>query len=358
VQNVPERSFEIDYDSNCFVKDGKPFRYISGSIHYSRVPSYYWKDRLLKMKMAGLDAIQTYVPWNYHEPRMGTYDFFGGRDLEYFLQLANDTGLLVILRAGPYICAEWDMGGLPAWLLEKKSIVLRSSDSDYLEAVERWMGVLLPKMRPYLYQNGGPIIMVQVENEYGSYFACDYNYLRFLLKLFRQHLGDEVVLFTTDGASQFHLKCGALQGLYATVDFAPGGNVTAAFLAQRSSEPKGPLVNSEFYTGWLDHWGHRHSVVPAETIAKTLNEILARGANVNLYMFIGGTNFAYWNGANMPYMPQPTSYDYDAPLSEAGDLTEKYFVLRKVIGMYKQLPEGLIPPTTPKFAYGKVRLQK
>uniref|UniRef100_A0A8C3UPI6 Beta-galactosidase n=1 Tax=Catharus ustulatus TaxID=91951 RepID=A0A8C3UPI6_CATUS len=354
--NVAGRSFGIDYDSNCFVKDGKPFRYISGSIHYSRVPSYYWKDRLLKMKMAGLDAIQTYVPWNYHEPQMGTYDFFGGKDLEYFLQLANDTGLLVILRAGPYICAEWDMGGLPAWLLEKKSVVLRSSDSDYLEAVERWMSVLLPKMRPYLYQNGGPIIMVQVENEYGSYFACDYNYLRFLLKLFRLHLGDEVVLFTTDGASQFHLKCGALQGLYATVDFAPGGNVTAAFLAQRNSEPKGPLVNSEFYTGWLDHWGHRHSVVPAQTIAKTLNEILACGANVNLYMFIGGTNFAYWNGANMPYMPQPTSYDYDAPLSEAGDLTEKYFALREVIGM--QLPEGLIPPTTPKFAYGKVCLQK
>ncbi|NXS82889.1 BGAL galactosidase, partial [Erpornis zantholeuca] len=363
VQNVPERSFGIDYDSNCFVKDGKPFRYISGSIHYSRVPPYYWKDRLLKMKMAGLDAIQTYVPWNYHEPQMGTYDFSGGKDLESFLQLANDIGLLVILRAGPYICAEWDMGGLPAWLLEKKSIVLRSSDSDYLEAVERWMSVLLPKMRPYLYQNGGPIIMVQVENEYGSYFACDYNYLRFLLKLFRLYLGDEVVLFTTDGASQFHLKCGALQGLYATqlnFYFFPfvGGNVTAAFLAQRSSEPKGPLVNSEFYTGWLDHWGHRHSVVPAQTIAKTLNEILARGANVNLYMFIGGTNFAYWNGANMPYMPQPTSYDYDAPLSEAGDLTEKYFALRKVIGMFKQLPEGLIPPTTPKFAYGKVRLQK
>ncbi|KAF1654855.1 Beta-galactosidase, partial [Eudyptes chrysocome] len=357
-QNIPQRSFGIDYDSDCFVKDGRPFRYISGSIHYSRVPRYYWRDRLLKMKMAGLDAIQTYVPWNYHEPQLGMYDFSGDKDLEYFLQLANDTGLLVILRAGPYICAEWDMGGLPAWLLEKKSIVLRSSDSDYLAAVEKWMGVLLPKMRPHLYQNGGPIIMVQVENEYGSYFACDYDYLRSLLKLFRQHLGDEVVLFTTDGASQFHLRCGALQGLYATVDFAPGGNVTAAFLAQRGSEPTGPLVNSEFYTGWLDHWGHRHSVVPAQTIAKTLNEILARGANVNLYMFIGGTNFAYWNGANMPYVPQPTSYDYDAPLSEAGDLTEKYFALREVIGMYKQLPEGLIPPTTPKFAYGKVRLQK
>ncbi|NWR71406.1 BGAL galactosidase, partial [Centropus unirufus] len=357
-QNIPQRSFGIDYDSDCFVKDGRPFRYISGSIHYSRVPRYYWKDRLLKMKMAGLDAIQTYVPWNYHEPQMDMYDFSGDKDLEYFLQLANEIDLLVILRAGPYICAEWDMGGLPAWLLEKKSIVLRSSDSDYLAAVEKWMGVLLPKMRPHLYENGGPIIMVQVENEYGSYFTCDYDYLRFLLNLFREHLGDEVVLFTTDGASQFYLKCGTLQGLYATVDFAPGGNVTAAFLAQRGSEPMGPLVNSEFYTGWLDHWGHRHSVVPAQTIAKTLNEILARGANVNLYMFIGGTNFAYWNGANMPYLPQPTSYDYDAPLSEAGDLTEKYFTLREVIGMYKPLPEGLIPPSTPKFAYGKVRLQK
>ncbi|NXN95180.1 BGAL galactosidase, partial [Rhinopomastus cyanomelas] len=357
-QGTPKRSFAIGYDCNCFVKDGKPFRYISGSIHYSRVPRYYWKDRLLKMKMAGLDAIQTYVPWNYHEPQPDKYDFSGDKDLEYFLQLANDAGLLVILRAGPYICAEWDMGGLPAWLLEKKSIVLRSSDEDYIAAVKKWMGVLLPKMLPHLYQNGGPIIMVQVENEYGSYFACDYNYLRSLLKIFRQHLGDDVVLFTTDGASQYYLRCGALQGLYATVDFGPGGNVTAAFSAQRSSEPAGPLVNSEFYTGWLDHWGHRHSVVPAQTIAKTLREILARGASVNLYMFIGGTNFAYWNGANMPYMPQPTTYDYDAPLSEAGDLTEKYFALREVIGMYKQLPEGLIPPTTPKFAYGNVYLQK
>uniref|UniRef100_A0A8C0H1M1 Galactosidase beta 1 n=1 Tax=Chelonoidis abingdonii TaxID=106734 RepID=A0A8C0H1M1_CHEAB len=295
-QTASQRSFGIDYDKNYFLKDGKPFRYISGSIHYSRVPRYYWKDRLLKMKMAGLDAIQTYVPWNYHEFKPGVYDFSGDRDIEYFLQLANEIGLLVILRAGPYICAEWDMGGLPAWLLERESIILRSSDLDYLAAVERWMGVLLPKMKPYLYQNGGPVIMVQVENEYGSYFACDYDYLRYLQKLFHHHLGDEVVLFTTDGASKHYLRCGALQGLYATVDFAPGSNVSAAFLTQRGSEPRGPLVNSEFYTGWLDHWGHPHSVVPTNTIAKTLDEILSRGANVNMYMFIGGTNFAYWNG--------------------------------------------------------------
>uniref|UniRef100_A0A8C6XNR3 Galactosidase beta 1 n=1 Tax=Naja naja TaxID=35670 RepID=A0A8C6XNR3_NAJNA len=329
-----QRSFEIDYARNCFLKDGKPFRYISGSIHYARIPRFYWKDRLLKMKMAGLDAIQTYVPWNFHEPEPGVYNFRDDRDLEYFLKLADEIGLLVILRAGPYICAEWDMGGLPAWLLEKESIVLRSSDPDYLAAVGRWMGVLLPKMKPHLYQNGGPIITVQVENEYGSYFACDFHYLRYLKNLFRQYLGNEVVLFTTDGARNIFLRCGTLQGLYSTVDFGPHTNVTAAFLTQRRTEPQGPLVNSEFYTGWLDHWGHPHNVIPSPAIAKTLSEILAHGANVNLYMFIGGTNFGYWNGANIPYMAQSTSYDYDAPLSEAGDLTEKYFAVREVIGMY------------------------
>ncbi|XP_039192896.1 beta-galactosidase [Crotalus tigris] len=353
-----QRSFEIDYARNCFLKDGKPFRYISGSIHYARIPRFYWKDRLLKMKMAGLDAIQTYVPWNFHEPEPGVYNFRDDRDLEFFLKLADEIGLLVILRAGPYICAEWDMGGLPAWLLQKKTIVLRSSDSDYLAAVGRWMGILLPKIKPHLYQNGGPIIMVQVENEYGSYFACDFHYLRYLKNLFRQYLGNEVILFTTDGATKIFLRCGTLQGLYSTVDFGPHTNVTAAFLSQRRTEPEGPLVNSEFYTGWLDHWGHIHNVIPSSAIAKTLSEILAHGANVNLYMFIGGTNFGYWNGANIPYMAQPTSYDYNAPLSEAGDLTEKYFAVREVIGMFKDLPKGLIPPTTPKFAYGEVKLTK
>ncbi|XP_007505097.2 beta-galactosidase isoform X2 [Monodelphis domestica] len=310
------------------------------------------------MKMAGLNAIQTYVPWNFHEPLPGVYRFSDDYDLEYFLQLAHEIGLLVILRPGPYICAEWDMGGLPAWLLTKKSIVLRSSDPDYLAETEKWLGVLLPKMKPYLYQNGGPIITVQVENEYGSYFTCDYNYLRFLQQLFHKHLGEEVVLFTTDGASEDYLKCGTLQGLYATVDFGTNHNITEAFQSQRKTEPKGPLVNSEFYTGWLDHWGEAHETVDTKAIISSLNDMLSQGANVNMYMFIGGTNFGFWNGANIPYSAQPTSYDYDAPLSEAGDLTEKYFALRELIGKFEKLPEGLIPPTTPKFAYGKVAMKK
>ncbi|XP_069469235.1 beta-galactosidase [Ambystoma mexicanum] len=353
-----QRTFEIDYEHNCFRKDGEPFRYISGSIHYSRVPRFYWKDRLLKMKMAGLDAIQTYVPWNFHEPKPGIYQFTGDQDIEAFLRLANELGLLVVLRAGPYICAEWEMGGLPAWLLQKQSIVLRSSDPDYLAAVNQWMGVFLPKIKPLLYENGGPVITVQAENEYGSYFKCDYNYLRHLRTLFRFHLGERAVLFTTDGNGDQYLRCGSIQGFYATVDFGPGSNVTASFITQRHSEPKGPLVNSEFYTGWLDHWGEHHSVVSTQAIVQSLNEILAHGASVNMYMFIGGTNFGYWNGANTPYAPQPTSYDYDAPLSEAGDLTSKYFAIREVIRKFKAIPEGPIPPTTPKYAYGRVALKK
>ncbi|XP_029356614.1 beta-galactosidase [Echeneis naucrates] len=352
------RSFSVDYQNDCFRKDGEKFRYISGSIHYSRIPRIYWKDRLLKMYMAGLNAIQTYIPWNYHEESPDLYSFSGDKDVEYFLQLAQDIGLLVILRPGPYICAEWDMGGLPAWLLKKHSIVLRSADPDYIAAVDKWMGKLLPMIKPYLYQNGGPVISVQVENEYGSYFACDYNYLRHLTKLFRSHLGQEVVLFTTDGAGLNYLRCGSIQDLYATVDFGPSANVTAAFEAQRHTEPHGPLVNSEYYTGWLDHWGTPHSVVSSAAVVKSLSKMLAMGANVNLYMFIGGTNFGYWNGANEPYGSQPTSYDYDAPLTEAGDLTEKYFAIREVIKMYHKIPEGPIPPTTPKYAYGPVGMKK
>uniref|UniRef100_A0A8C4QI85 Beta-galactosidase n=2 Tax=Eptatretus burgeri TaxID=7764 RepID=A0A8C4QI85_EPTBU len=357
VPTSAERSFSIDYNGDCFLKDGEPFRYVSGSIHYSRVPQPYWKDRLMKMYMAGLNTIQTYVPWNFHEKSPGIYNFTGDHSLSSFLQLAGDVGLLVILRPGPYICAEWDMGGLPHWLLKNSSIALRTSDEGYMMAVQRWMGVLLPVVKPFLYQNGGPIITVQVENEYGSYFACDHSYMRSLVQLFRLHLGPDVVLFTTDGAGASYLKCGTIQGAYATVDFGPGVNVSSAFAVQRSVEPHGPRVNSEYYTGWLDHWGVSHSTIPKGVVAQGLDQILDLGANVNMYMFEGGTNFGYWNGANQPFSPQPTSYDYDAPLSEAGDPTDKYHLLRSTIGKYLKLPQGPILPATPKFAYGYVILK-
>ncbi|XP_075286831.1 beta-galactosidase-1-like protein isoform X2 [Opisthocomus hoazin] len=356
----PARSFQVDYEQDCFRKDGAPFRYISGSVHYARVPRPAWRDRLLELYLSGLSAVQVYVPWNYHEPLPGVYDFAGDRDVEAFLDLTAELGLLVILRPGPYICAEWEMGGLPAWLLWKPDIVLRSSDPAYLAAVDSWLHVLLPKIKPRLYQHGGNIISVQVENEYGSYYACDYGYLRHLLGSFRALLGSEVLLFTTDGTRAEELRCGTLQGLYATVDFGPGSNVTEAFGAQRRVEPKGPLVNSEYYTGWLDYWGEAHASTSSARVARGLEDMLRLGASINMYMFHGGTNFAYWSGADFKdqYKPVTTSYDYDAPLSEAGDPTEKLFAIRTVISKFQPLPVGPMPPATPKYAYGWVTLRK
>lgn len=357
---VSERSFSIDYNNNCFLKDGKPFQYISGSIHYSRIPRAYWRDRLLKMYMTGLNAIQVYVPWNFHESVQGVYNFTGDQDLVHFLDLANQTGLLVILRPGPYICAEWEMGGLPAWLLQKPNIILRSADTDYLQAVSNWLAVLLPKIKPWLYVNGGNIITVQVENEYGSYFACDYNYMRHLRTLFRFFLGENTVLFTVDGNTDKEMSCGSLEGLYATVDFGTDTNVSEAFRRQRRFEPRGPLVNSEFYTGWLDHWGDQHAMVSTDRVIRVLAEMLMMKANVNMYMFEGGTNFGYWNGADHDtrYRSVVTSYDYDAPLSEAGDPTEKLLAIREVIKMFRDIPSGPLPPPSPKFAFGFVTLKK
>ncbi|NWU24580.1 BGAL galactosidase, partial [Dyaphorophyia castanea] len=367
------RSFQLDYEHNCFRKDGAAFRYISGSIHYARVPRPAWRDRLLKMYMSGLSAVQVYVPWNYHETLPGVYDFTGNRDVEAFLDLTAELGLLVILRPGPYICAEWEMGGLPAWLLWKPDIILRTSDPAFLAAVDSWLHILLPKIKPRLYQHGGNIISVQVENEYGSYYACDHGYLQHLLGSFRALLGREVLLFTTDSTGAEELRCGTLQGLYATIDFGPGSNVTEAFGAQRRVEPKGPLVNSEYYTGWLDYWGEAHASTSAVWVARGLEDMLQLGASINMqvvswqraqpageYMFHGGTNFAYWSGADYKdqYKPVTTSYDYDAPLSEAGDPTEKLFAIRTVISKFQPLPAGPMPPATPKYAYGWVALRK
>jgi len=358
---VELRSFTIDYDNNRFLKDGEPFRYISGGIHYFRVPEFYWEDRLRKMKAAGLNTIQTYVAWNGHEPKQGQYVFNGTYDVEKFIKLAQELELLVIVRAGPYICAEWEFGGFPAWLLKNRSIVLRSSkDKNYLNAVDSWMGVLLPKLKPLLYENGGPIISVQVENEYGSYYTCDQAYMEHLKDTFRKYLGNNVVLFTTDGYSDNMLKCGGIPELYRTVDFGIG-DPTLPFKQQRKFQPKGPLVNSEYYTGWLDHWGEPHHRTDGKVVAQYLDKILAMNASINMYMFEGGTNFGFMNGANSQsnlLLPVPTSYDYDAPLSEAGNYTAKFLEIQQVIKKYAKLPPGPLPPVTKAVGYGKVQLMQ
>ncbi|XP_023578767.1 beta-galactosidase-1-like protein isoform X2 [Octodon degus] len=350
------RSFEVDWEEDRFLLDGVPFRYVSGSLHYFRVPRVLWADRLFKMRMSGLNAVQLYVPWNYHEPQPGVYNFNGSRDLLAFLNEAAIANLLVILRPGPYICAEWEMGGLPSWLLRKPKIHLRTSDPDFLAAVDSWFNVLLPKIYPFLYHNGGNIISIQVENEYGSYKACDFNYMRHLAGLFRALLGDEILLFTTDGPEG--LKCGSLPGLYTTVDFGPADNMTKIFSLLRKYEPRGPLVNSEYYTGWLDYWGHNHSTRSIPAVTKGLENMLKLGASVNMYMFHGGTNFGYWNGADEKgrFLPITTSYDYDAPISEAGDPMPKLFALRNVISKFQEIPLGPLPPPSPKMALGPLTL--
>lgn len=353
------RSFTIDFDNNTFLKDGKPFFYVSGGMHYFRVPSYYWKDRLQKLVAAGMDAVQTYVAWNLHEPMPGVYDFNGQQDLPAFLTAAQDAGLLVILRVGPYICAEWEYGGLPAWLLsDNETMTVRTVDKKYLAAVDRWLGVFLPMMKPYLYSNGGPIILVQVENEYGSYraVACSHDYMAHLRDVFKLHLGNDALLFSTDGNSVDLLKCGAIDGVYAIVDFGPDQDAKQAFAPMRQWNPKGPLVNGECYTGWLDYWGGGHAHGSTATLINGLQAIHNLNASVNMYMFEGGTSFGYMNGADPTFSICPTSYDYDAPLTEAGDITDKYLAIRKFMSQYKMLPK--IPDNTPKYAYGPVVLHK
>nr|XP_030699276.1 beta-galactosidase-1-like protein isoform X4 [Globicephala melas] len=350
------RSFVVDRDHDRFLLNGAPFRYVSGSLHYFRVPRVLWADRLFKMRMSGLNAVQFYVPWNYHEPEPGVYNFNASRDLFAFLKEATLANLLVILRPGPYICAEWEMGGLPAWLLRKPKIRLRTSDPDFLAAVDSWFKVLLPKIHPWLYHNGGNIISIQVENEYGSYGACDMSYMRHLAGLFRALLGDKILLFTTDGPEG--LKCGSLQGLYTTIDFGPADNMTKIFALLRKYEPRGPLVNSEYYTGWLDYWGQNHSTRSVPAVTKGLENMLKLGASVNMYMFHGGTNFGYWNGADEKgrFLPITTSYDYDAPISEAGDPTPKLFAIRNVISKFQEVPLGPLPPPSPKMKLGPLSL--
>ncbi|XP_064648541.1 beta-galactosidase-like isoform X2 [Lineus longissimus] len=354
------RTFTIDTASQKFYKDGEPFTYVAGSMHYARVPPYYWKDRLLKMKAAGLNAVQFYVPWNFHEPTPGIYDFSSPeKNLVGFLETIRDVGLLAIVRAGPYMCAEWEFGGIPAWLLKDDvDVKLRTDDPAFMMHVYRYTEKLSHYIQPHIYANGGPVIMIQVENEYGSWYACDHDYMNRMYLQFREYMGHDIVLFTTDGDGQGYLKCGSVKDfMYATVDFGITSDVNGSLKVEQDFN-KGPLVNSEYYPAWFDEWGGPHANTAVGPVNKTLDDMLKVGASVNIYMFHGGTNFAYMNGAECcPYKPVVTSYDYDAPISEAGDTTFKYMVLRETIGKYHPLPNMSIPANTTKFAYGKVPLK-
>ncbi|MFG2907463.1 beta-galactosidase family protein [Kitasatospora sp. NPDC048286] len=343
---------QLEIAADGFRLDNRPFRIISGGLHYFRVHPEQWADRLHKARLLGLNTVETYVPWNLHAPRPGEFRLDGGLDLPRFLDAAADEGLHVLLRPGPYICAEWECGGLPSWLLAEDGIELRSRDPRFLEAVDDYLANLMAAVKPYLSTSGGPVIAVQLENEYGAY-GSDTVYLAELADLLHTH-GVDVPLFTCDQPAD--LARGGLDGVLRTVNF--GSRVDAGLAELRRHQPTGPLMCSEFWIGWFDRWGGVHTTRDAADAAADLERLLAAGASVNIYMFHGGTNFGFTNGANDKgtYRPTVTSYDYDSLLDEAGDPTPKYEAFREVIARHAPVPAEPVPAPAPKLAPGTVEL--
>ncbi|SDT26856.1 glycoside hydrolase family 35 protein [Actinoplanes derwentensis] len=320
---------------------GQPFRIVAGAMHYFRIHPEQWADRIDKARLLGLNTIDVYVPWNAHQPQPGQFHLDGILDLPRYLTLIAEAGLKVLFRPGPYICAEWDGGGLPAWLTSDPSVRLRTSDPAYLSAVDAWFDQLIPVIEPFLAHNGGPIIAVQVENEYGA-FGDDQQYLQHIVDGYRRR-GITELLFTCDQADDEMLKRGGLDGILRTGTF--GGKVDTALAALRRVQPTGPLMCAEFWNGWFDHWGGPHHTRDAQNAADDLATLLAAGGSVSLYMFHGGTNFGFTSGANLKYAYEPTitSYDYDAPLAENGDITLKYRLMRSAIARFAPVPDEPLP---------------
>lgn len=345
--------FEIKDD---VYMNGEKFKIISGTIHYFRVVPEYWRDRLEKLKAMGCNAVETYVAWNVHEPKEGEFCFEGGLDLCRFIEIAQELGLYVILRPSPYICAEWEFGGLPAWLLTKQGIRLRCYNKVYLDCVARYYDKLIPMIAPYQITNGGPIFMMQIENEYGSY-GNDKEYLDALRKMMIER-GVNVPFVTSDGACKQYLDDGCLEGVWRTANFGSRG-------AERFEEMKKmfgdqPLMCMEFWVGWFDHWGmEAHSTVKPEAHTESLEKMLEKG-HVNFYMFHGGTNFGFMNGSNYDnrITADVTSYDYDAPLSEDGQITEKYLEFQKVISKFREIPKVEFSTPIVRKAYGTLKLEE
>ncbi|MCI3227232.1 beta-galactosidase family protein [Streptomyces sp. NP-1717] len=341
-----------------FLLDGRPVRLLSGALHYFRVHEEQWPHRLRMLRAMGLNCVETYVPWDLHEPAPGRYADVGA--LGRFLDAAGEAGLWAIVRPGPYICAEWDNGGLPYWLTAAAGSRVRTGDPAFLGPVERWFRRLLPQVAARQVGRGGPVIMVQVENEYGSY-GSDLPYLSSLAALLRS-CGIDVPLFTSDGPEDHMLTGGSVPGVLATVNFGSGAR--AAFAALREHRAGGPLMCMEFWCGWFDHWGGPRVVRDPADAADALREILECGASVNLYMAHGGTSFAGRAGANRAGVlhggalePDVTSYDYGAPVDEEGRPTEKFWLFREVLAGYVEGPLPEVPPAPPVLGDGPVRVE-
>lgn len=332
------------FNDTAFLLNGKPFQMISGEIHYPRVPKEAWRHRMKMAKAMGINTIGTYVFWNVHEPQKGKYDFSGNNDIAAFVKIAQEEGLWVVLRPSPYVCAEWEFGGYPFWLQNIKGLKVRSTEPNYISAYRQYIIQVGKQLAPLQIHKGGNIILVQVENEYGSY-SNDKAYLELNRKLFVE-AGFDAVLYTCDPAKD--VDKGHLPGLFPAVN-GLDKPVQMKSLVRKYNNGKGPFFIAEWYPAWFDWWGEKHHTVPAENYSGKLDTVLAAGISINMYMFHGGTTRGFMNGANyydsIGYEPQISSYDYDAPLDEAGNATHKFWQFRNAIS--KNLPAGTVLPVVP-----------
>ena len=332
-----------------FLLNGEPFVVKAAEIHYPRIPQPYWEHRIKMCKALGMNTVCIYVFWNIHEQREGQFDFTGNNDVAAFCRLAQKNGMYVIVRPGPYVCAEWEMGGLPWWLLKKKDIRLREQDPYFMERVKIFEQKVGEQLASLTIQNGGPIIMVQVENEYGSY-GENKPYVSEIRDCLRGIYGQELALFQCDWASNFEKN--GLDDLVWTMNFGTGANIDQQFRRLGELRPDAPKMCSEFWSGWFDKWGAQHETRPAKDMVDGMDEMLSKGISFSLYMTHGGTSFGHWAGANSPgFAPDVTSYDYDAPINEQGLPTSKYWELRTMMQKY-----SLSPGPSPKGKGNKVAL--
>ena len=340
--------------NKTFLLNGKPFVVKAAEVHYPRIPRPYWEHRIQMCKALGMNTVCIYVFWNIHEQKEGQFDFTGNNDVAEFCRIAQKNGMYVIVRPGPYVCAEWEMGGLPWWLLKKKDIKLRERDPYFMERVKIFEQKVGEQLAPLTIQNGGPIIMIQVENEYGSY-GEDKPYVSEIRDCLRSIYGKELSLFQCDWSSNFEKN--GLDDLTWTMNFGTGANINDQFRRLGELRPNAPQMCSEFWSGWFDKWGARHETRPAKDMVEGMDEMLSKGISFSLYMTHGGTSFGHWAGANSPgFAPDVTSYDYDAPINEYGHATPKFWELRKMMAKYndgKKLPAVPKAPmpiiTIPKF---------
>jgi len=348
---VEKKHEDFTVGKGTFMLGDKPFVVKAAEVHYPRIPRPYWNHRIKMCKALGMNTLCLYVFWNIHEQSEGVFNFTDNNDVAAFCRLAQDNGMYVIVRPGPYVCAEWEMGGLPWWLLKKKDIQLRSRDTYFMERVKIFEEKVAEQLAPLTIQNGGPIIMVQVENEYGSY-GEDKAYVGEIRDILRKlwckkGLGDKEngpVLFQCDWSSNFTLN--GLDDLVWTMNFGTGANINEQFRRLGELRPDAPKMCSEFWSGWFDKWGARHETRPAKDMVEGIDEMLSKGISFSLYMTHGGTSFGHWAGANSPgFAPDVTSYDYDAPVNEYGHPTSKFYEMRE---MMKKYADGKKLPSVPK----------